>query len=273
MAGVFCSIKVASNAIVLKLEADDKFLEYLKNSIKKSFTEAVVMRRSIFIFSKDGERHRRKVFLMWASNLLSQELQKNKKQLESMLFNSCDLPINIQILSKNAIVNIKKAYAYFEQEALVIKCYGKEAPLFAYIRALLYNKCDIHNALYEIKLSNMDKAALNQVQSIFSKKLTLGFEVFEIVYSKRDFERFFELSPSSNSKVTQFDIATLRRNRMLIILGLNESVSSENIKKRYFELAKKYHPDLNADKSENERAFLSKKFLQIKEAYEILKAS
>ncbi len=271
MAGAFCSIKIASNAIVLKLEADDRFLEYLKNSIKKSFSEAVVMRRSIFIFSKEGERHRRKVFLMWASNILSQELQKNRKQLESMLFGSCDLPINIQILSKNAVVNIKKAYAYFEKDALAIKCYGKEAPLFSYIRAVFSNRCDIGETLYEIKLSNINQTAINQIKLIFSKKLSLGFEVYEIIYSKCDFERFFDSSCAPKTK--QFDIAALRRNRMLIILGLSGSVSSENIKKRYFELAKKYHPDLNSDKSENEKAYLSKKFLQIKEAYEILKAS
>ena len=59
--------------------------------------------------------------------------------------------------------------------------------------------------------------------------------------------------------------------KMMSLLGLSGMLTPENIKKRYFELAKKYHPDLHTDKSEQERASLSMKFLQIKEAYEALR--
>ena len=48
------------------------------------------------------------------------------------------------------------------------------------------------------------------------------------------------------------------------ILNLSENTSNKEVKKRYKELAKKYHPDINKDKNAH------KKFLQIKEAYEII---
>ena len=48
------------------------------------------------------------------------------------------------------------------------------------------------------------------------------------------------------------------------ILNLSENTSNKDVKKRYKELAKKYHPDINKDKNAH------KKFLQIKEAYEII---
>ena len=48
------------------------------------------------------------------------------------------------------------------------------------------------------------------------------------------------------------------------ILNLSENTSNKEVKKKYKELAKKYHPDINKDKNAH------KKFLQIKEAYEII---
>lgn len=269
MAGVFCSAKIVSNTIVLKLEADDRFLDYLKNTVKKSFSTAMIMRHSIFIFSRENERHRRKIFLTWATNLLSKELSVSKNFLTEALLKSCDLPINIQISSKSSIVIVKKAYAYFDKGSLSIKCYGKEAPLFSYVRAMLKGRCDVQSALYELKLSSIDKGVLFCLKSIFSKKLLLGMESYEIVYSKPEFERFFaEISAQGAS---YFDSAAAKRMQMLSVLGLNGILTTENIKKRYFELAKKYHPDLHTDKSESERIILSDKFIQIKEAYEALK--
>lgn len=47
------------------------------------------------------------------------------------------------------------------------------------------------------------------------------------------------------------------------ILGLKKDASAEEVKKSYFEMAKKYHPD-SADESE------VKKFYEVSEAYQIL---
>ena len=46
------------------------------------------------------------------------------------------------------------------------------------------------------------------------------------------------------------------------ILNLSEDASLKEVKKRYKELAKKYHPDVNKEKNAD------KKFLKIKDAYE-----
>eukprot|EP00088_Acartia_fossae_P017313 TRINITY_DN1980_c0_g1_i2.p1 TRINITY_DN1980_c0_g1~~TRINITY_DN1980_c0_g1_i2.p1 ORF type:complete len:473 (-),score=98.96 TRINITY_DN1980_c0_g1_i2:900-2318(-) len=48
------------------------------------------------------------------------------------------------------------------------------------------------------------------------------------------------------------------------ILGVDKGASSKDIKKSYYQLAKKYHPDTNKDKD------AAKKFQEVSEAYEVL---
>lgn len=48
------------------------------------------------------------------------------------------------------------------------------------------------------------------------------------------------------------------------VLGVDKTASQPDIKKAYYQLAKKYHPDTNKDKDARE------KFVEIQGAYEIL---
>ena len=50
-------------------------------------------------------------------------------------------------------------------------------------------------------------------------------------------------------------------------LGLKKSAEAQDIRKAFFDLAKKYHPDLNTEKRETEKELAKIKFLEINEAY------
>ena len=54
------------------------------------------------------------------------------------------------------------------------------------------------------------------------------------------------------------------------ILGVNSDSGKDEIKKKYRELAKKYHPDRMINASEKEKAEAEKKFREINDAYTIL---
>lgn len=53
-------------------------------------------------------------------------------------------------------------------------------------------------------------------------------------------------------------------------LGVERSASQEEIQKAYRKLARKYHPDLHADKDEKERESTKHKFQKVQQAYDIL---
>jgi len=67
-------------------------------------------------------------------------------------------------------------------------------------------------------------------------------------------KRFFHASRPSNSPNDPYQV-----------LGVNKDATSAEIKKVYFSLARKYHPDTNPDKNAQD------KFVEIQEAYDILK--
>lgn len=54
------------------------------------------------------------------------------------------------------------------------------------------------------------------------------------------------------------------------ILGVDSSSGKDEIKKRYRELAKKYHPDRMVNAGEKEKAEAEKRFREINDAYTIL---
>lgn len=73
----------------------------------------------------------------------------------------------------------------------------------------------------------------------------------------RDLNYSFRYISSSSASAAQRDLYE--------ILGVDRSSDKKTIKKKYFELAKKYHPDQNPNNAE-----ATKKFQEVSQAYEVL---
>ena len=54
------------------------------------------------------------------------------------------------------------------------------------------------------------------------------------------------------------------------ILGVSKDASSDEIQKAYRKLARKYHPDLHADKEERDREKAKQQFQKVQQAYDVL---
>ena len=54
------------------------------------------------------------------------------------------------------------------------------------------------------------------------------------------------------------------------VLGVAKSASTSEIQKAYRKLARKYHPDLFADKEDKEREHAKQQFQKVQQAYDVL---
>ncbi len=66
------------------------------------------------------------------------------------------------------------------------------------------------------------------------------------------------------------DDRNTEREKAASTLGITSDASKEKIKKRYRELARKFHPDRHPDKTEDQKRILSQKFAAISDAYKTL---
>ena len=53
-------------------------------------------------------------------------------------------------------------------------------------------------------------------------------------------------------------------------LGVSKDASADDIQKAYRKLARKFHPDLHADKEEKDREQAKQKFQKVQQAYDVL---
>jgi len=83
-------------------------------------------------------------------------------------------------------------------------------------------------------------------------------------------KRIFGSTTAGNERLHSIANSGTRRKMALAILDLGSSATEEDIKKSYRALVKKYHPDRNLDKSEEERGEFAQRFLEIQDAYEEL---
>lgn len=268
MKGGFDDFKITSNMLFVKVGGDDYFIDYLTGNVKKNFQKSLIMKRSIFILPEESEKNKRKVFLAWIVNLHKLDHRYKKDKLLSDAIAFSHLPINIQISATNAAVVVRKAYALFEKNIFIIRCYQKQIPLFSYLKSLLKQDCTFAETSFELKVFVSDKQNAVKIEKFLSLRPGIGLEVYQTMYSKNDLKRFLSFFEGINTETVTVDLEKLRR---FSILGFNGEVSIEIVKKRYLELAKKYHPDLHMTKSVYEQSIIEKKFLSIKEAYEFLR--
>jgi hypothetical protein len=80
-------IKILSNMIVIRFAENDIFMNILKTHISKNFSSIMSLRQSTFIFHRENETLRRKIFLNWMHNLyLKSSCEIDKNMLEMQIF-------------------------------------------------------------------------------------------------------------------------------------------------------------------------------------------
>ena len=95
-------------------------------------------------------------------------------------------------------------------------------------------------------------------------------EVERLKYYGLDYQNNFHESGHDEDFVDASEPEKLETLKMLTILDLDTKVGSKNLKNRYFELSKLYHPDRLAQLKDEDRQVAEIEFKRIKKAYDFL---
>jgi molecular chaperone DnaJ len=156
-------------------------------------------------------------------------------------------------------INIKKN----SSKEFVIEFSKFIKPVYNYIKGLfLFHILE----LYEKKLIiSFNENSKELVYEISKKNAIMGYKVHFVV-DENEF-RFSQRAFSVEGSIKEY-LAQIRN--ALSVFGADNIYEFEKIKKEYKRLAKKYHPDLHRNKPELIQKIYNKKFMKIKESYELL---
>jgi len=136
-------------------------------------------------------------------------------------------------------------------------------PVYNYIKGLfLFHILDMYKDKIIISFNESSKDIvyeLSKKNSIMGYKVDFHIDEEEFRFSSRNF--------SVEGSLKEY-LAKVRN--ALELFGAESIYEFDSIKKEYKRLAKKYHPDLHANKPELIRKIYNKKFMKIKESYELL---
>ena len=175
---------------------------------------------------------------------------------------------------KNVFIKIKK-YEISYSDALRIdvkKTSSKEfviyfsqykKSVYNYIKGLfLFHILDMDNSKIVVSFNENSKDVVYEMSkkhSIMGHKINFIIDENEFRFSHRNF--------SVEGSIKEY-LAKIRN--ALEFFGVDSIYEFDTIKTEYKRLAKKYHPDLNQNKPDLIKKIYHKKFLKIKESYELL---
>jgi len=175
---------------------------------------------------------------------------------------------------KNLIIIIKKHQITFNENAVYItinKLSSKEFEVifanhkknvFNYIKGLfLLDLLDLSDDRIVVSFNENTKRV---IKALLNKHSVMGYKtIFRADENEFNYSKQFSMEGSLKEYLTKIRNA-------LELFGVNDIYEFDKIKKEYRRLAKKYHPDLHRNKPELIQKIYQKKFLRVKESYELL---
>jgi molecular chaperone DnaJ len=135
--------------------------------------------------------------------------------------------------------------------------------IYNYIKGLfLFHILEMYQDKLIISFNENSKEIVYEMSK---KNSIMGYKV-DFVIDDADF-KFSHRTYSVEGSIKEY-LAKIRN--ALDIFGATSIYEFDNIKKEYKRLAKKYHPDLHSNKPELIKKIYNKKFMKIKESYELL---
>ena len=251
-------ILLGAHETIIKVNSESTKIDYIQHFIHQNFNDVMISKKVLYIPASHNNPHYRVFLLKWLYALYVKRTKNDFFELKETLLNRHHKAIKIlltQEITYKIIWNIIDA----QNIAVKIEPYSHSIIniLQAYFKTALHvtqTHCSIH--ISSPKEKELVKKLLNSSEIISMK--------YKHIFNTNQMNEFLYVL----SKKKKLHMTPLQKAHK--VLGALPNDDASTLKKRYKQLAKKYHPD-KANSKDNEKVVLyTQKFQNILQAYEML---
>ena len=259
-------IKVSQNLESLSIETSDADLFFeLQALIKRNFAKTLGQKGKVMSFYDENEKVQRKYFVKFLKKLCQRYELKNVN-LNFAEYKTIKLHY-IQPNSLKAMVFVDVAFV--RGGAIFSFDRSNEAFISHIIRG--FESKQILSAEGQIALNIANLGECARLEELFNKSEYMKFSII-FNYNEEEFEKFKkQIKICAKKNEAKFAALASLFEDHFAVLGCDKNDSFEEVRNRYLELVKAYHPDFHTALSPELLDECKTQFQRIQNAYESLK--
>lgn len=265
-------ISYSQDLVSINIEEDTKTFYFLQDLAEKNFSKRVGKRSKFIIFKQDEESVQRRYFLKLVSKIYAAKNIELKHDEVEEIKKSYNKNIKISLIKSNQILQCVNINLNIEDDYTMTFTFdATNTILISYLKN--YFKSHISHYSSKNRLLNIEphssRTALLLEKLLEQKELLGSFVKFH--YDNSQYERYISFLANKDYKDLINDSLFELLEEHYKILGCSKKDSFKTIRKRYLQLAKRYHPDIIDSSSSFLSKCYTKKFYDIQNAYKIIK--
>jgi len=262
------AISHTENMILARIDANDSaYSTYIKNYIQKNFKFFIHLKESILVFPKSEDKTKRHFFM----SCLLNNLNKNKNEKISMDFN-LDVPFFVEFANSKEGSLVPKIIVKCHRDSVFFRFSDETKRVVEFLRKSFFGMkvdVDYFQKIAKVKVANKEEYSV--LRKLLAKKVKFNdFLQVRFAYNEEEMLRLNSYAKSSKKRFSAYFDDPLE-NSYFRELNSKYGDSFEDIRQRYLELIKIYHPDRVYGKDEETVKRYTVKFRRVQNAFENIK--
>ena len=259
-------IKVSQNLESISIETSDADLFFeLQALIKRNFAKTLGQKGKVMSFYDENEKVQRKYFVKFLKKLCQ------RYELKNVNLNFAEYKtIKLHYIQPNSLKAMVFVDVAFVRGGAIFSFDRSNESFISHIIRGFESK-QILSAEGQIALNIANLGECARLEELFNKSEYMKFSII-FNYNEEEFEKFKKrIKICAKKNEAKFAALTSLFEDHFAVLGCDKNDSFEEVRNRYLELVKAYHPDFHAALSPELLDECKTQFQRIQNAYESLK--
>jgi len=253
-------LRLTKNATVVELPERSVWLHEISQKLRATFEKTFWANNCLINLPIKGDNSKRRLFLLELYRTCSKNAQKHDSRFLKRLLESAHKPIKIQITKSLSPTKRVRVAFRVDTRGLWIHLPQDETFMFWHLTHKLKHVELTHDFFKkQILLPFPSKTLQHEIENFLANPSLFGYTLDFDVHAPA-LARFFEGCTDTHDNELHAHYQ---------LLNLPHTAKPDELRHRYLELAKAYHPDLAANNHDAKSR--TQKFQQIQEAYHAIK--